>query len=199
MFQGVRSQVAVSRSAIGCIKRTIFHLKVTTSNPPQVLRRIPLGRFAECEECCVGGLFPAERCRGDPEWIGSSDRWRLSATLLVQKTMRKIELARSCFPMFLILSNYKVAIQEVERVTQAHRDYLDQAYRAGKLLISGPRIPRTGGVTIACVKTRGEVDELIERDPFHKQGIADYEVFEFKATKYQPVLSSIVRESEPPS
>ena len=76
--------------------------------------------------------------------------------------------------------------------TQAHRDYLDEAYQAGKLLISGPRIPRTGGVIIACVKTRGE-------DPFHKQGIADYEVIEFKAIKYQPVLSSIVRESEPSS
>jgi len=103
------------------------------------------------------------------------------------------------FPMFLILDNYKVAIQEVERVTQAHRDYLGEAYRAGKLLISGPRIPRTGGVIIACVKTREEVDELIEGDPFHKQGIADYEVIEFKAIKYQPVLSSIVRESEPSS
>jgi uncharacterized protein YciI len=101
--------------------------------------------------------------------------------------------------MFLILDNYKVAIQEVERVTQGHRDYLDEAYRAGKLLISGSRVPRTGGVIIACVKTREEVDEIVERDPFHKQGIADYEVIEFKAIKYQPVLSSIVRESEPPS
>jgi uncharacterized protein YciI len=98
--------------------------------------------------------------------------------------------------MFLILDNYKVSIQEVERVTQAHRDFLDEAYRAGKLLISGPKIPRTGGVIIACVKTRGEVDELIQADPFHQQGIADYEVFEFKALKYQPVLSSIVRENE---
>ncbi len=73
--------------------------------------------------------------------------------------------------MFLILDNYKVSIQEVERVTQAHRDFLDEAYRAGKLLISGPKIPRTGGVIIACVKTRGEVDELIQADPFHQQGI----------------------------
>src|SRR6516165_199653 len=55
-------------------------------------------------------------------------------------------------------------IQEVERVTQAHRDFLDEAYQAGKLLISGPRIPRTGGVVIACVKTRSEVDELIQKD-----------------------------------
>jgi uncharacterized protein YciI len=101
--------------------------------------------------------------------------------------------------MFLILLNHKVSIQEVERVTQAHRDFLDEAYQAGKLLISGPKIPRTGGVILACVKTRGEVDELIQLDPFHKQGIADYEVLEFKAVKYQPVLSSIVRESEPPS
>jgi uncharacterized protein YciI len=98
--------------------------------------------------------------------------------------------------MFLILLNYKVPNQEVERVTPAHRDFLDEAYQVGKLLISGPKIPRTGGVIIACVKTRGEVDELIQKDPFHERGIADYEVFEFKAVKYQPVLSSIVQASE---
>jgi uncharacterized protein YciI len=101
--------------------------------------------------------------------------------------------------MFLILNNYKVPIQEVERVTEAHRSFLDQSYQAGKLLISGPKIPRTGGVIIACVKTRGEVDELIQKDPFYRQGIADYEISEFKALKYQPVLSSIVQESERPS
>jgi hypothetical protein len=34
-FQGVRSRVAVSRSAIGCIKRTPLHLEVTMSDPQQ--------------------------------------------------------------------------------------------------------------------------------------------------------------------
>ena len=34
-FQGVRSRVAVSRSASRCIKRTVFTLKVTMSDPPK--------------------------------------------------------------------------------------------------------------------------------------------------------------------
>jgi uncharacterized protein YciI len=67
--------------------------------------------------------------------------------------------------MYLILLNYKVPIEKVERVTQAHRDFLERAYQAGKLLISGLKVPRTGGVIIACVKTRAEVDELIREDP----------------------------------
>jgi uncharacterized protein YciI len=64
-----------------------------------MLRRIPLGRFAECEDVASVVCF-----------LPSDD--------------------------------------------QGHRDYLDEAYQAGKLLISGPRIPSTGGVIIACVKTR---------------------------------------------
>jgi hypothetical protein len=41
--------------------------------------------------------------------------------------------------MFLLLLKYKVPIEQVERVTPAHREFLDQGYRAEKLLVSGPR------------------------------------------------------------
>jgi uncharacterized protein YciI len=99
-------------------------------------------------------------------------------------------------PMYLILLNYKVPIGEVERVTQAHRDFLDRAYKAEKLLLSGPKVPRTGGVIIARTKTREEVDQLIIEDPFHQEKIADYEVVEFQALKFHPALSSLVQAKE---
>ncbi len=94
--------------------------------------------------------------------------------------------------MYLILLNYKVPIEEVERVTQAHREFLDRAYKAEKLLVSGPKVPRTGGVIIARIKTREEIDQLINEDPFYQQKIADYEVIEFQAVKFHPALLSLV-------
>ena len=39
----------------------------------------------------------------------------------------------SC-PMYLILLSYKVPIEEVERVTPAHREFLDRAYKAEKFI-----------------------------------------------------------------
>ena len=94
--------------------------------------------------------------------------------------------------MFLLLLKYKVPIDQVERVTPAHREFLDQGYRSEKLLVSGPRVPRTGGVIVARVKTREEVDSLIQEDPFFKEGIADYEVVEFQAIKFHSSIANLV-------
>jgi uncharacterized protein YciI len=89
--------------------------------------------------------------------------------------------------MYLIVLKYKAPIEDVERVTPAHREFLGQAYQAEKLLVSGPRVPRMGGVIIARVKDRKEVDELIRSDPFYQEQIADYEVL--PSTIYSSVLS----------
>ena len=94
--------------------------------------------------------------------------------------------------MFLLLLKYKVPIEQVESVTPAHREFLDQGYRAEKLLVSGPRVPRTGGVIVARVQTREEADALIQEDPFFKEGIADYEVVEFQAVKFHPAIGDLV-------
>ncbi|MBV8273844.1 MAG: hypothetical protein JO170_01105 [Verrucomicrobia bacterium] len=94
--------------------------------------------------------------------------------------------------MFLLLLKYKVPIEQVERVTPAHREFLDRQYRAEKLLVSGPRVPRTGGVIVARVKTREETDALIQGDPFFTEGIADYEVVEFQAVKFHSSIANLV-------
>ena len=98
--------------------------------------------------------------------------------------------------MYLILLTYKAPIEDVERVTPAHREFLDRGYRAEKLLLSGPKVPRTGGVIIARANTREEVDQLIQEDPFYREKIADYEVVEFRAIKFHPTLSSLVQAKE---
>ena len=93
--------------------------------------------------------------------------------------------------MYLLLK-YKVPIEQVERVTPVHREFLDTAYRAQKLLVSGPRVPRTGGVILTRVKTRAEAEELIQADPFYSENIADYEVIEFQAMKFDPTLEKLL-------
>jgi len=94
--------------------------------------------------------------------------------------------------MFILILKYKVPIEEVDRVTPAHRAYLEQAYQAGKLLVSGPQVPRTGGLIVARVKTREEVDQVIHDDPFYQEKIADYEVIEFQAKNFHPSLAGLV-------
>ena len=88
--------------------------------------------------------------------------------------------------MYVILLRYLKPIEEVERATPAHRAYLDTLYAAGKLVCSGPREPRTGGVMIANVDTDRAVSEIIAEDPYFTEGIAEYEPIRFNVRGHDP-------------
>ncbi|WP_044640921.1 YciI family protein [Risungbinella massiliensis] len=85
--------------------------------------------------------------------------------------------------MFLAILNYKVPLTEVDRHVQDHRDYLDTLYAKGKLIVSGPQEPKTGGVILFAVSSQAEVDEMIANDPYFVRGIATYQVIQFHPVK----------------
>lgn len=84
--------------------------------------------------------------------------------------------------MFLILLTYKKPLAEVDRFVAEHRAFLEQHYASGQFLLSGRKEPRTGGVILATTAQRAEVEEIVRRDPFHRENIADYEIVEFLPT-----------------
>ena len=95
--------------------------------------------------------------------------------------------------MFLVTLTYIRPIEEVEAKTVEHREWLDQHLTSGLMILTGPMIPRTGGVLIA--RGGGTKDDLaaILRDyPFQVHGLADYVITEFKAGKFHPALEGIV-------
>lgn len=84
---------------------------------------------------------------------------------------------------FLLISKYVKPLAEVERVLPAHREFLQRYYDAGMFIVSGPLNPRTGGVILAAAKTRDEIQDCLEEDPFFVEGVSEYEILEFSATK----------------
>lgn len=94
--------------------------------------------------------------------------------------------------MFLILLDYVAPPAEIDRHVEAHRRHLAEHYAAGKLLLSGPQVPREGGVIIACVRTREEVEAMMRRDPFVVADVVRYRVIEFVARAAHPALDGFV-------
>lgn len=86
--------------------------------------------------------------------------------------------------MFIAILTYKKTLEEVDRYLQAHRDYLAEHYAAGDFIASGPRTPRIGGVIMMKAENRAAVDSIIAQDPFHFNGIADYQIVEFTPTMF---------------
>lgn len=85
--------------------------------------------------------------------------------------------------MFIYIVTYKKPMEEVERLLQAHRDFLDEQNRLGKLVASGPQTPRVGGVIMMYADSKEEAEAIIANDPFNINGIADYQIIEFTPTK----------------
>jgi uncharacterized protein YciI len=81
--------------------------------------------------------------------------------------------------MFVILLHYIKPASEVDRLVGEHRQFLARHYASGHFLLSGPQEPRTGGVILALAKDKAEVEAIIRQDPFHREGIAEYQIVEF--------------------
>lgn len=83
--------------------------------------------------------------------------------------------------MFVIVLDYLAPSPVVDQHLAAHRAHLAEQYAAGNLVVSGPQVPRTGGVIVARCGSRAEVDAIMQRDPFVREGVASYRVIEFVA------------------
>lgn len=86
--------------------------------------------------------------------------------------------------MFLVITTYQKPIDEIEKFLPAHSAFLDKYYQSKKVIFSGRRNPRVGGIILFNVKDESEVLSIIEKDPFKQNGIAEYKLFDFIPTKY---------------
>ncbi len=95
--------------------------------------------------------------------------------------------------MYIVILTYKKPIEEIERLTVPHRAFLDTLYEQNVLLISGPQVPRTGGVLVARGgRTADELMTLLKEDPFYAEGIADYQVIEFNPVKHHTAIKDLL-------
>lgn len=81
--------------------------------------------------------------------------------------------------MFVIVLNYVKPIEDVERHLEEHRSFLKTYYDAGIFHMSGPLVPRTGGLILCGGNSRAEIEVIIADDPFHREGIAAHQILEF--------------------
>lgn len=95
--------------------------------------------------------------------------------------------------MYVVLLNYLKPIEDIERLTVPHRAFLDTLYEQGVLLMSGPQVPRTGGILIArSGRSKEELLALLQQDPFYTEGIAEHTIIEFNPVKHHAVLKDLL-------
>lgn len=93
--------------------------------------------------------------------------------------------------MYILQLSYIVPLDEIDRVRDEHMAWIAEQYEAGRFVVSGAKVPRTGGVVIARAMPRAELDGVIASDPFTREGVAAYDVVEFTATTVAEGLESL--------
>jgi uncharacterized protein YciI len=84
--------------------------------------------------------------------------------------------------MFIISLTYIKPLEEVDALIEEHVEYLKKQYSLGNFIVSGRKVPRTGGVILASASSREEIKNIIALDPFYTYRIASYEITEFSPT-----------------
>ena len=95
--------------------------------------------------------------------------------------------------MFIISLNYIVALEELDEHMEAHVKYLKKYYKADVFIMSGRKVPRTGGIIIAQADSKEIMEKIIAEDPFHKHKLAEFEITEFLASQSHPDLKDLIR------
>ncbi|MDD1730516.1 MAG: YciI family protein [Methanospirillum sp.] len=84
--------------------------------------------------------------------------------------------------MYLLFLHYKKDLQVIDSYIPDHTKYLQKYYDLGNFLLSGRRIPRTGGVIIAIAENEEALLAIIKEDPFCIYDVAEYEIIPFIAS-----------------
>jgi uncharacterized protein YciI len=94
--------------------------------------------------------------------------------------------------MYIIDLKYIVPLEEVDSHMAAHVKYLDKYYQQNIFILSGRKVPRTGGVIIALADSVEDLEEIITEDPFHEHELAKFTITEFLTSKYHPDLKNLL-------
>lgn len=94
--------------------------------------------------------------------------------------------------MLVVELTYKKSLEEVNKLLEEHRSFLDKYYSEGLFIASGPKNPRDGGV-ILTLSDKATITKIIQEDPFYQHNIADYEFIEFEPTKYSHHLEKVIQ------
>jgi uncharacterized protein YciI len=89
--------------------------------------------------------------------------------------------------VILVLGTYVKPFERTDEVFERHRDFMAAQVAAGTVLCSGPR--EGGSVIVAYGDDPAAVQTLLAQDPFAQEGIATFELQQFKAGLVDPRIA----------
>ncbi|HSO90877.1 MAG TPA: YciI family protein [Arthrobacter sp.] len=93
--------------------------------------------------------------------------------------------------MYVVSLTYKVPEEIVDFHLPAHVTWLQNAFDEGIFMVAGRKIPRTGALLLSNAD-RDVLDASLARDPFYINGVAEFDVEEFHASRVAPGYENLL-------
>lgn len=99
---------------------------------------------------------------------------------------------RLYYSMFIIDLKYIVPLEALDAHMAEHVRYLRKYYKKGVFVMSGRKVPRTGGIILAMADNKETIEKIIKEDPFYKHHLAMFSITEFLTSQYHPELKGFL-------
>ena len=66
---------------------------------------------------------------------------------------------------------YTAPLERILQTVERHRAYLRELHAQGKMVASGPFVPREGGGLLLRIDDASEIAPLLAKDPYHLEGL----------------------------
>ncbi len=86
----------------------------------------------------------------------------------------------------MLKSTYLQPPEVVEQTRPGHLEFLKDEVEAGRLLLAGRQEDGSGGVLVTADMSADEAHDLIQRDPYTRAGVANYERVSFNGAVRAP-------------
>ena len=95
---------------------------------------------------------------------------------------------------FAVIIRYRAPEEELAAHNAEHRAYMRTLFDAGKLVVSGPFVPRSGGLLLFAADSQAQVEGWLADDPFHRRDYYDHEILQWGPTLGKEGLATMVQE-----
>ncbi len=94
--------------------------------------------------------------------------------------------------MFVVALRYTAPLAKLDASMTDHVKFLQKHYKESTFIASGRQVPRTGGIILACGKSKEAIEALMKTDPFVRQGLAEFTVTEFLTSQMHPAFRAMM-------
>lgn len=95
--------------------------------------------------------------------------------------------------LFIVLLSYLKPLAQVDQYLPAHNEFLRKHYASGHFIVSGPQVPRTGGLIMLRAQSRSEAESIMAADPFVENKVASFSLVQFRAADFSYDFAEVMK------